>query len=100
MEAKMRFIQAWQSLPEFGINYYIVRYSAYIYVDISIFIFILIVYLAGTMHNDEHLKHLKCVKRNSARFSFELIKHLRKLHFTNIAKTKYMICKKWGGQSM
>lgn len=23
----MRFIQAWQSLPEFGINYYIVRYS-------------------------------------------------------------------------
>ncbi len=25
MEAKMRFIQAWQSLPEFGINYYIVR---------------------------------------------------------------------------
>lgn len=26
MEAKMRFIQAWQSLPEFGINYYIVRY--------------------------------------------------------------------------
>lgn len=30
MEAKMRFIQAWQSLPEFGINYYIVRYSAYI----------------------------------------------------------------------
>lgn len=29
MEAKMRFIQAWQSLPEFGINYYIVRYSAY-----------------------------------------------------------------------
>ncbi|XP_010776811.1 fermitin family homolog 1 [Notothenia coriiceps] len=44
MEAKMRFIQAWQSLPEFGINYYIVRYSAYIYVDM--FIFILIVYLA------------------------------------------------------
>lgn len=26
MEAKMRFIQAWQSLPEFGIKYYIVRY--------------------------------------------------------------------------
>lgn len=26
MEAKMRFIQAWQSLPEFGINYYIVRF--------------------------------------------------------------------------
>lgn len=26
----MRFIQAWQSLPEFGINYYIVRYSSYI----------------------------------------------------------------------
>uniref|UniRef100_A0A8B9KIE5 PH domain-containing protein n=1 Tax=Astyanax mexicanus TaxID=7994 RepID=A0A8B9KIE5_ASTMX len=25
MEAKMRFIQAWQSLPEFGIKYYIVR---------------------------------------------------------------------------
>ncbi|XP_016334223.1 fermitin family homolog 2-like, partial [Sinocyclocheilus anshuiensis] len=24
MEAKMRFIQAWQSLPEFGIKYYIV----------------------------------------------------------------------------
>lgn len=30
MEAKMRFIQAWQSLPEFGINYYIVRYFAFI----------------------------------------------------------------------
>ncbi|TNN35917.1 Fermitin family 1 [Liparis tanakae] len=27
MEAKMRFIQAWQSLPEFGINYYIVRFK-------------------------------------------------------------------------
>uniref|UniRef100_A0A8C5BUW8 FERM domain containing kindlin 1 n=1 Tax=Gadus morhua TaxID=8049 RepID=A0A8C5BUW8_GADMO len=26
MEAKMRFIQAWQSLPEFGIKYYIVRF--------------------------------------------------------------------------
>uniref|UniRef100_A0A7N8X258 FERM domain containing kindlin 1 n=1 Tax=Mastacembelus armatus TaxID=205130 RepID=A0A7N8X258_9TELE len=26
-EAKMRFIQAWQSLPEFGINYYIVRFK-------------------------------------------------------------------------
>ncbi|KAG2467298.1 fermitin family homolog 1 [Polypterus senegalus] len=26
MEAKMRFIQAWQSLPEFGIAYYIVRF--------------------------------------------------------------------------
>lgn len=26
VDAKMRFIQAWQSLPEFGINYYIVRY--------------------------------------------------------------------------
>ncbi|XP_049613801.1 fermitin family homolog 1 [Syngnathus scovelli] len=26
MDAKMRFIQAWQSLPEFGINYYIVRF--------------------------------------------------------------------------
>ncbi|KAL4630529.1 hypothetical protein GN956_G15863 [Arapaima gigas] len=26
MEAKMRFIQAWQSLPEFGITYYIVRF--------------------------------------------------------------------------
>lgn len=26
MDAKMRFIQAWQSLPEFGINYYIVRW--------------------------------------------------------------------------
>ncbi|XP_036841311.1 fermitin family homolog 1 isoform X1 [Oncorhynchus mykiss] len=25
-EAKMRFIQAWQSLPEFGIKYYIVRF--------------------------------------------------------------------------
>ncbi len=25
IEAKMRFIQAWQSLPEFGIKYYIVR---------------------------------------------------------------------------
>ncbi|MGH0139650.1 UNVERIFIED_CONTAM: hypothetical protein FKN15_042579 [Acipenser sinensis] len=25
VEAKMRFIQAWQSLPEFGIKYYIVR---------------------------------------------------------------------------
>lgn len=25
MEAKLRFIQAWQSLPEFGINYYIVK---------------------------------------------------------------------------
>lgn len=32
MDAKMRFIQAWQSLPEFGINYYIVRYSTYILV--------------------------------------------------------------------
>lgn len=30
MEAKMRFIHAWQSLPDFGINYYIVRYSAHI----------------------------------------------------------------------
>lgn len=30
MEAKMRFIQAWQSLPEFGINYYIVRYFAFV----------------------------------------------------------------------
>ncbi|XP_014857398.1 PREDICTED: fermitin family homolog 1 [Poecilia mexicana] len=27
IEAKMRFIQAWQSLPEFGINYYIVRFK-------------------------------------------------------------------------
>ncbi|KAF7231308.1 fermitin family homolog 1 [Nothobranchius furzeri] len=27
MEAKMRFIKAWQSLPEFGINYYIVRFK-------------------------------------------------------------------------
>ncbi|XP_061785168.1 fermitin family homolog 1 isoform X1 [Nerophis lumbriciformis] len=27
VEAKMRFIQAWQSLPEFGINYYIVRFK-------------------------------------------------------------------------
>uniref|UniRef100_A0A674NPH6 FERM domain containing kindlin 1 n=1 Tax=Takifugu rubripes TaxID=31033 RepID=A0A674NPH6_TAKRU len=27
MEAKMRFIQAWQSLPEFGIKYYIVRFK-------------------------------------------------------------------------
>ncbi|XP_061097468.1 fermitin family homolog 1 [Conger conger] len=26
MEAKMRFIQAWQSLPEFGVSYYIVRF--------------------------------------------------------------------------
>ncbi|XP_056150336.1 fermitin family homolog 1 [Lampris incognitus] len=26
MDAKMRFIQAWQSLPEFGIKYYIVRF--------------------------------------------------------------------------
>lgn len=26
IDAKMRFIQAWQSLPEFGINYYIVRW--------------------------------------------------------------------------
>lgn len=26
VDAKMRFIQAWQSLPEFGINYYIVRW--------------------------------------------------------------------------
>ncbi|XP_051951764.1 fermitin family homolog 1 [Xyrauchen texanus] len=26
MEAKMRFIKAWQSLPEFGIKYYIVRF--------------------------------------------------------------------------
>ncbi|XP_030627475.1 fermitin family homolog 1 [Chanos chanos] len=26
MEAKMRFIQAWQSLPEFGIKYYVVRF--------------------------------------------------------------------------
>lgn len=31
VEAKMRFIQAWQSLPEFGINYYIVRYGAGVY---------------------------------------------------------------------
>lgn len=29
MEAKMRFIHAWQSLPDFGINYYIVRYSTH-----------------------------------------------------------------------
>lgn len=29
IDAKMRFIQAWQSLPEFGINYYIVRYNAH-----------------------------------------------------------------------
>uniref|UniRef100_A0A7N6AHP0 PH domain-containing protein n=1 Tax=Anabas testudineus TaxID=64144 RepID=A0A7N6AHP0_ANATE len=28
MEAKMRFIHAWQSLPDFGINYYIVRFKA------------------------------------------------------------------------
>lgn len=27
VEAKMRFIQAWQSLPEFGIKYYIVRFK-------------------------------------------------------------------------
>ncbi|XP_066561862.1 fermitin family homolog 1 [Amia ocellicauda] len=27
MEAKMRFIQAWQSLPEFGIKYYVVRFQ-------------------------------------------------------------------------
>ncbi|XP_044147820.1 fermitin family homolog 1 [Bufo gargarizans] len=27
VEAKMRFIQAWQSLPEFGIAYYIVRFK-------------------------------------------------------------------------
>lgn len=27
IDAKMRFIQAWQSLPEFGINYYIVRFK-------------------------------------------------------------------------
>uniref|UniRef100_A0AAR2JJI0 PH domain-containing protein n=1 Tax=Pygocentrus nattereri TaxID=42514 RepID=A0AAR2JJI0_PYGNA len=27
MEAKLRFIQAWQSLPEFGIKYYIVRFK-------------------------------------------------------------------------
>ncbi|KAK2856459.1 hypothetical protein Q5P01_005194 [Channa striata] len=27
MEAKMRFIHAWQSLPEFGIKYYIVRFK-------------------------------------------------------------------------
>ncbi|XP_028997411.1 fermitin family homolog 1 [Betta splendens] len=27
-EAKMRFIHAWQSLPDFGINYYIVRFKA------------------------------------------------------------------------
>ncbi|XP_053140777.1 fermitin family homolog 1 [Hemicordylus capensis] len=26
MEAKLRFIQAWQSLPEFGLSYYIVRF--------------------------------------------------------------------------
>lgn len=26
VDAKMRFIQAWQSLPDFGIKYYIVRY--------------------------------------------------------------------------
>lgn len=25
VEAKLRFIQAWQSLPEFGLSYYIVR---------------------------------------------------------------------------
>lgn len=30
IEAKMRFIQAWQSLPEFGINYYIVRYFTFV----------------------------------------------------------------------
>uniref|UniRef100_A0A3P9I3Q1 Fermitin family member 1 n=1 Tax=Oryzias latipes TaxID=8090 RepID=A0A3P9I3Q1_ORYLA len=27
MDAKMRFIKAWQSLPEFGIKYYIVRFK-------------------------------------------------------------------------
>ncbi|XP_062981930.1 fermitin family homolog 1 isoform X1 [Elgaria multicarinata webbii] len=27
MEAKLRFIQAWQSLPEFGLSYYIVRFK-------------------------------------------------------------------------
>ncbi|XP_030577467.1 fermitin family homolog 1 [Archocentrus centrarchus] len=27
VEAKMRFIQAWQSLPDFGIKYYIVRFK-------------------------------------------------------------------------
>uniref|UniRef100_A0A671U5E8 FERM domain containing kindlin 1 n=1 Tax=Sparus aurata TaxID=8175 RepID=A0A671U5E8_SPAAU len=27
VEAKMRFIQAWQSLPEFGMNYFIVRFK-------------------------------------------------------------------------
>lgn len=31
MDAKMRFIQAWQSLPEFGIKYYIVRYSEHFF---------------------------------------------------------------------
>ena len=41
MDAKMRFIQAWQSLPEFGINYYIVRYSA-VYTCVSIHIYILL----------------------------------------------------------
>lgn len=25
VEAKLRFIQAWQSLPEFGLTYYLVR---------------------------------------------------------------------------
>ncbi|XP_070588779.1 fermitin family homolog 1 isoform X3 [Erythrolamprus reginae] len=27
MEAKLRFIQAWQSLPEFGLSYYVVRFK-------------------------------------------------------------------------
>lgn len=27
VEAKLRFIQAWQSLPEFGLTYYLVRFK-------------------------------------------------------------------------
>ncbi|XP_058143522.1 fermitin family homolog 1 [Dasypus novemcinctus] len=29
VEAKLRFIQAWQSLPEFGLTYYLVRFKGY-----------------------------------------------------------------------
>ena len=53
------------------------------------------------MHSNEHLKHsnVSSVKvPDLALSSFPSavphIKHLRKLHFTNIAQTKYMICKR------
>ena len=54
--------------------------------------------MAGTKHSNEDLKHSNAssitvpyLALSSFPSAVPHIKHLRKLHFTNVAKTKYMI---------